>query len=114
MRYTKSPREFPREIFTNDVFSALAAIIRQQEYMMAAIDDLTTAVTNAVAALTAAHTTIQSLQAQLGTPVATEDQLEGLASQLNAGIQVFSGSAAQVAAATPVDPAPVDPAPAAS
>lgn len=108
MKYCKSPREFPREIFTNDVFSALAAIIKQQEFIMAAIDDLNTAVTDAVTTMGAAVDAINALRGQVGAGNGvTDDQLAGLASQLTTA---QSGLAAAV---TPPAP-PADAAPAAS
>jgi len=85
MHYHKSASELPREIASNDVFRGLQAVIQLQEYMMAAIDDLTAAVGAAVAE-------IQSLSAALavakaaGAGAATDTQLEGLASQLNAAV----------------------------
>jgi histone H3/H4 len=103
MEYHKSPTELPKELPSLDVFRGLQALIQLVEFQMAAIDDLTTAVNAAIAE-------IQSLASQLaaakaaGAGAATDTQLEGLASQLNAA----------VTAATPAQPAPTETAPAAA
>lgn len=84
MRYYRAANEFPRECATNDVFSGLMAIIQIQEQIMAAIDDLTKAVADAVTAINDLRTQLANVPPP-GNGV-TDAQLEGLASQLEAAV----------------------------
>ena len=92
MRFFRSPWELPKEVRSQDVFQGLSAILHIQEQMMAAIDDLTAAVTAAVSKIEALEAQLAAVPPSNGV---TDTQLEGLASQLNAALN------APVAPATP-------------
>lgn len=103
MHYPRSPRELPREVLANDVFTGLRTIIEFQEYIMAAIDDLTAAVTAATASMGSALDAINALRQQLandGNGV-TDTQLEGLASQLSSSTDALNGVLTAAMAGTP-------------
>ena len=99
MFWRKDAREFNREIATNDVFTSLKTILETQEFLMSAIDDLSAAVTAAVAAIQSLEIQLAAAKAAAGNGV-TDTQLEGLASQLNAAT-----ATTQPAPTAPTEPA---------